>query len=91
MILESYDSARGYTFSKDGVSYLTKCRTIYVDLTYKTPPITVQNQSECRALLAYLHKPIDGSQAQIDLNLSQGVIAVGTREGDMNLEVVSAK
>jgi hypothetical protein len=62
-VLESYDSTKGYTFSKDGVSYLTKCdRIAWMHQAGVSDPnglqMDVRNQSQCVELLPYLHKPV---------------------------------
>lgn len=55
-ILESYDANKGYVFRKDGVRYMTHCRISYLhDATNVYP---AASESECSAVLPYLHKPL---------------------------------
>lgn len=55
-VLESYDENVGYTFRKDGVTYLTRCDG--VNYGYGKGAEPVKRQFECAPVLAYLHKPI---------------------------------
>jgi hypothetical protein len=56
-VLESYDSAKGYTFSKDGVVYQTTCFEI------KGTRVRDEMQSLCaRDLLPYIHKVVPITQ-----------------------------
>jgi hypothetical protein len=55
-ILESYNENTGYTFRKDGVTYLTRCDGVNYESGKGTEPI--KRQFECSAILAHLHKPV---------------------------------
>jgi|HubBroStandDraft_4_1064222.scaffolds.fasta_scaffold14353_4 hypothetical protein len=55
-ILESYDEQKGYVFRKDGMRYKTHCTRSYLSGTGNLPEAT--SESECSAVLPYLHKPL---------------------------------
>lgn len=55
-ILESYNENIGYTFRKDGVTYLTRCDA--VNYGYGKGAEPVKRQFDCAPVLAYLHKPV---------------------------------
>lgn len=55
-ILESYNETTGYTFRKDGVTYLTRCGGVNWGHGKGVEPIT--RQFVCSSILGFLHKPV---------------------------------
>lgn len=55
-LLESYNEKTGYMFRKDGVHYTAHCRISYLYEADNVLPAT--SESECSAVLQYLHKPL---------------------------------
>jgi hypothetical protein len=92
-ILESYDSVKGFTFSKDGVSYLTKCsRIVWVHQPGISNPngfqMDVYDQNQCVELLPYLHKvvPLGDSSENYD-----GTLSFATGNKTLILKITEAK
>jgi hypothetical protein len=85
-VLESYDSTKGFTFSKNGVLYVTKCDHISWKISnYRAD---IQYQSQCTMILSYLHKtiPMDDSSESIN-----GTIGFVDGNEVIVFEITSAK
>jgi len=85
-ILESYDADKGFTFSKDGVLYATRCD--HISSKVSNIRIDIQDQSQCARVLSYLHKtiPIDESSEMVN-----GVIAYVDGNDLLVFEILHAK
>jgi hypothetical protein len=85
-VLESYDASKGFVFSKDGVSYATKCDHIF----HKSTGIRqdINDQSQCVRVLSYLHKtiPIDDTSENIN-----GVVAFTDGDSVFVFDIKQAK
>lgn len=92
-ILESYDSAKGYTFSKDGVTYQTRCYTISETFgnTSIPSPKFVSDQSQCSGLLLYLHKSTPIFEADDDPRYLNFTTTEGLYRVDIELQIEGAK
>ena len=55
-VLESYREDTGYTFRKDGVTYVTRCDGVNYGRGKGAEP--VKGEFECSPILAYLHKSV---------------------------------
>jgi hypothetical protein len=85
-VLESYDSTKGFTFSKDGLSYLAKCDHIFWKSTGFRQD--VHDQSECVKLLPYLHKPVPIDDVSAKIN---GTLGFTSDDEVLVFEITSAK
>jgi hypothetical protein len=54
--LESYNEKSGYVFRKDGIHYTAHCKISYLHEAANVLPAA--SESECSAVLPYLHKPL---------------------------------
>jgi hypothetical protein len=85
-ILQNYDSDKGYTFRRDGVSYQTRCDHVF----HKGTGIRqdASDQTLCVRVLPYLHKTIPIDNASENIN---GMIAFIDGDDVLAFEIKQAK
>jgi hypothetical protein len=89
-ILQSYDKTKGYTFTRNGVSYQTTCfatgRPMLSDTVPDTSPDSLppnpafDGEVDCSDILPFLHKPIP------DFRQVDGSLLVFTEKQNFKLE-----
>ena len=57
-VLESYNEKTGYTFRKDGVTYLTRCDGVNYGYGKGAEYVEPQRQFDCSPILEYMRKPV---------------------------------